>query len=100
MTWKIFLLRFAGLILVIGLGFALYPIMNHALILSGLMPTDEGSEGFGQNMMRQAMYLYMASVPVGFAGIFINDKNWRWPIYLCPLYAPSLFALIHTITHN
>lgn len=99
MDTKTFILRLAGLFLFIGLGFVLYAITSNLLILFGMMPTEVGSEGFGQHMTRLAMYLYMLSVPIGFAGIFVKD-NWRWALYLCPLYAPSLFAIIHTITQG
>lgn len=99
MNWKTFLLRFAGLVAFAAMGFALYGITSHLLIMLGLTPDGEGSEGFGIEMTRLAMILYMISIPFGFSGIFIKE-DWRWILYLCPLYAPSLFALIHTITHG
>lgn len=99
MTWKLFSIRFAGLLAFAFLGFVLYAITSNMLILTGLMPSGEGSEGFGQDMTHRSMLLYMLSLPIGLAGIFIQ-QNWRWPLYLCPLYAPSLFAIIHTVMHG
>jgi hypothetical protein len=99
MTWKLFFIKLAGLAVFTAMGFVLYAITSHFLILAGMMPTGEGSEGFGEAMTRQAMYLFMASIPIGFAGIFVKE-NWRWVLCLCPLYAPSVFAIIHTVTHN
>lgn len=98
MNWKIFLLRFAGLFLFAVLGFALYAITSNILILAGLTPDNEGSEGFGLAMTRSAMMLYMFSIPIGLAGIFVKER-WGRILYFCPLYAPSLFAVVHTITH-
>lgn len=97
MDIKTFSLRFLGLLVFAALGFVLYAITSNLLILLGLMPTEDGSEGFGQNMTRLAMLLYMLSLPIGIAGIFIK-ADWRWALYLCPLYAPSFFAVIYTLT--
>jgi hypothetical protein len=97
MDIKTFLLRFLGFILIAVLGVILYAVTSNLMIMFGMMPDEVGSEGFGQHMTQLAMYLYMISIPIGIAGIFLKAE-WRWALYLCPLYAPSLFAIVHTIT--
>lgn len=99
MDIKTFSLRLIGLIVLAAFGFVLYAIVSNILILFGMMPTEDGSEGFGQHMTQLAMLLYLFSIPIGFAGIFVKAE-WRWALYLCPLYAPSLFAIIHTIING
>ncbi len=99
MNWKTFLLRLGGLIVLTLLGGALYAIIVNILIMMGLTPTGEGSEGFGKVMTMQSVYIYLGAIVAGFTGMFIKE-DWRWVLYLCPLYAPSVFAIIYTVIHH
>ncbi len=99
MDWKTGSIRFAGLVLFAALGFILYAIVTNILVMAGLTPSGDGSEGFGKDMTHKAMIVFMASLPIGLISLFIKD-NWRWVPYLSPLYAPSLFAIVHTLTHQ
>lgn len=95
MNLKIFLLRFAGLILFTIMGGLLVALTLNVLIMIGVMPDAEGTDGFGKVLMRQTAFVYMASIVAGFAGIFVRD-SWRWVLYLSPLYAPAVFTAIYT----
>jgi len=99
MTFKLFFIRFGGLIILTLLGGMLWALIVNLLLMADLMPTDDVSSGFGQILTHQSMLVYMGSIIIGIIGIFIRD-TWRWVLYLCPLYAASVFAVIHTVTQH
>jgi hypothetical protein len=93
MTAKTILVRFAGLILMIFTGFVLMAVTFHLTIMLGLAPQGEESAGFGRIVVQKTMLLSVLAAIIGVAGIFIKP-DWRWTLYLAPLYAPSLFIIL------
>lgn len=98
MSAKILILRFAGLALFTFLGFVLMAMVFLSMVILGLTPQGDAGAGFGRDIIQKSMLLGVMSALVGAASIFIKD-NWRWVLYLTPLYAPSLFAVIYTLHH-
>ncbi len=92
MSWKILLLRFAGLIAFSICGGFLYAITVNLMLFANIMP--EATDG--EALTFKAATVWMVSICIGFIAIFIKPE-WRWVFYLAPLYASSLFALIYTI---
>lgn len=99
MNWKDILLRLAGVAVLFVAGILLYAVTANLLILMGLMPEALNGQGFGYALTAQTVYVAMGAVVVGIAGIFIRQK-WRNALYLAPLYAPSVFAIVFTLIHR
>lgn len=97
MNWKIFALRFIGLIVLAAIGIALlYPLAFHALVLFKLIPEELMDKAFGHALMIKSAFTWMGAVIAGFAAIFLKG-HWRYVLYLSPLYAPSVFAIVYTL---
>lgn len=99
MNWKTYLIRFAGLVVIAAAGSYLYAITFHALQGMGQIHVDMENKAFASILTIKTTYVWMASVIAGFISIFIKD-NWRYVLYLSPLYAPPLFAAIFTLVQE
>lgn len=99
MNWKYILLRLAGVAVLFVAGILLYAVTVNILILFGLMPDSLHGQGFGYALTSQTIYVAMGTILISVAGIFIRQK-WRNVLYLAPLYAPSVFAIIFTLLHR
>lgn len=89
-------MRFAGLAaLTFGGGIA-YAIVFNLMVAAGVTPAPDSAVNYGQTLTLRTVFVLMASVLAGFAGMFVRGPL-HWPLYLSPLYAPPLFALLYTI---
>ena len=98
MNWKNFALRFAGLIVIALAMFPLFGFTVNMLVFFKLVPAEMVDKALGADIIRQSMYVWMASLPFGFASLFFQ-ASWKYILYFSPLYAPSLFAIAYTVLH-
>lgn len=96
MTFRNFLLRFAGLAAITFGGGIAYAVTFNALVLMGLTPDPDVAGNFGNVLTLRTVFVMMAAIVAGFTGLFLRGPL-RWPLYLSPLYAPSLFAVLYTV---
>lgn len=81
------------------LGGLAYAFSANLLIMANAIPTDEITNNFGYTMTQRAVFVWIVAVLLGIISIFIQQK-WRYILLLCPLVAPSLFALLYTVSYN
>ena len=97
MTKKVFFYRFAGFILIAISAIPLYALTVNVLLFFNLIPQDLRDTAFGHEMTFKAVVVGCGCLVLGFAGIFPKE-SWRHVLYFSPAYAPSLYAIIHTMT--
>ena len=96
MNWKTFALRFTGLIVIALLAGPLYALTMNLLILAQQIPQELIDKAYGNTLTLKCVYVWLAGLLLGFGAIFIK-QDWRYILYLSPLYAPSVFAVIYTV---
>ena len=96
MTKKVFFLRFAGFLLIALAALPVFALTFNALIAMNLVPEDLKDKAFGNELTFRAVIVWCAALLPGFAGIFPNE-SWRHVLYFAPLYAPALYAILHTL---
>ena len=96
MNWKTFAIRLAGLIVISLAMFPLYGLTMNILLFLELIPSDLIDKAAGSVITMKAMYVWIACLFLGFGSIFIKG-DWRYILYLSPLYAPCVFAVIYTL---
>ncbi len=99
MTWKLFLLRFAGLILLAALAWPLYAITVNGLLWFDLISPELIEQGYGHALTLRMVFVWLTAIAAAFASIFVKD-DWRLVLYLSPLYTPSLFAIAYTLVQR
>lgn len=99
MNIQTILLRLAGFIAIAIAGGFLCAITANILVALGLVPDMLGAQPFGKAMLTNAVFVWMGTILVSFISVFIKD-NWRWVLYTAPLYAPSIFAIIFTLSNK
>jgi hypothetical protein len=97
MTKKVFLLRFAGFLLIAMAALPAFALTFNALVLFDLIPAELKDKTFGNELTFRAVIVWCGALILGFAGIF-PQENWRHVLYFSPLYAPALYAVVHTLT--
>lgn len=99
MTIKRFLLQFIGhAALTIG-GGIIYAIAFNIMVAANLMPDPNVIPNFGELVTLRTSFVLMAAILIGFIGIFMRGFL-MWPLFLAPLYLPSLFAIFYTLAQN
>ncbi|GEM_PF-2176508 len=96
MSWKDFLIRLAGFILIAIAAMPAFAIAFNLLILINAIPAELAESGRGNEVILRSVFVWTGCLPIGFAGIFIR-RNWGKLFYFAPLYAPVLFALTYMI---
>lgn len=95
--WKIFTIRFVGLIVLAALHhFLLYPLVVNMLVLFKAIPEELMDKAFSSVLIMKSYYVFLGSMLLGFISLFCKG-NWRNILYFSPLYAPSVFAVIYTL---
>ena len=92
-----YLYRILSLVIVSLIGWLLIPILFHLMIKFGLINAELAPEGFANAMMGKTVLVWLGSIALGIASIFIQAK-WRIGLLLCPIVFPALFAVLYTIT--
>lgn len=90
--FRIFVLAIISL-----LGGLLYSLSVNVLIMTHVFPTEEVGNNFGYEMTSKAVLVWFAAIIIGFVSVFIEQK-WRYLLLACPLLAPSIFALIYSLS--
>lgn len=96
MSAKTFLIRFTFLICVALAAGPVYAITFNALIFAGAIPQELMNKAYGTMITTRAAFIWMGAVAAGFISIFIKDE-WRYILLFSPIYAPSLYAIAHTL---
>lgn len=81
------------------LGGLAYAFCANLLIMLNAIPTEEATNNFGYIMTQRAVFVWIGAVVLGLISVFI-EKKWRYVLLLCPLIAPSLFALLYTLSYH
>lgn len=92
--FKIIVLAIVSLV-----GGLLYPIIVNLLIIADTLPTDSVSDNFGMEMTRKAAAVWMGSSLLGVGYLFARQKS-RLVFLMCPLLAPSLFAVLYVLSYS
>ena len=87
------------LIFIILVGYFAFLLTANFLIMGDLIPAQDQAENFGYTMIQNSLLFWTGCIALGIVSIFI-EKKWRYILTLSPLYGPSLFALIYTLTFN
>lgn len=96
MNWKVFTLRFAGLILIALAAGPLYGLVMNLLLATEQITPEMIETAYGNALTMKCVYIWIGCLLLGFGSLFANE-NWRYLLYFSPLYAPVLFALLYTI---
>ncbi len=96
MNWKDFLLRLAGFVVIAVAAMPVFALTINALVLFSLIPPTLMESGFGNIVTMKAVFVWAGCLLTGFGGIFIKEK-WGLILYLSPMYAPALFAVVFTL---
>lgn len=96
MNAKTLLIRFAILIGIALAAGPVYAITFNALVFFGAIPQELMDKAYGTTLTMQAAFVWMGAVTAGVISIFIKD-DWRYILLFSPVYAPPLFAIIHTL---
>jgi len=96
MNWKLFGLRFLGLVVLTVAGFYAFALTTNILILFGAFPQYLVDKAFGVELAHKTMFVLFGSAVLGFISLFIKEQ-WRLVLYASPLYAPPLFVIIYTL---
>ena len=94
---KEWIIKFLSLVIFSLLGGLLVPMVVSLVIFSGVIDSESVSTGFGQTMMQKTVFIWLACIVVGFGSLFIKNK-WRYVLTLSPLYMPSLFVIIYSLS--
>ncbi len=79
------------------LGGLAYALTTNFLILANIVPFESVGENFGYEMTSKAVFVWIIAVILGITSLFIKQK-WRYVLLLCPLVAPSIFALLFSLS--
>lgn len=90
-------LRFIVLITLALLGGLLYALSTNIFIMAGLLPTENLDGNVGFDMTQRATFVWIGATFLGLISIFIKEK-WRYGLLILPLIAPSLFALLYSLS--
>ncbi len=96
MTKKVFIIRFAGFLAIAVAALPVFALTFNALIAMDLVPEELKDRAFGNELTFRAVIVWCGALIAGFAGIFPKE-SWRHVLYFAPLYAPALYAVIHTL---
>ena len=96
MTKKIFLLRFAGFLFIAMAALPVFAITFNAMVLLDMIPAELKDKAFGNELTFRAVIVWCGTLIPGFSGIFPKE-SWRHVLYFAPAYAPSLYAIVHTL---
>jgi len=99
MTLNNFLIRFGGFVLIALAALPLFAVTVNALIYFEMIPPELGEKGYGGDMTKIAMFVWMGCLVLGAIAIFVQ-QSWAKIFYFSPLYAPSLFAVVYTVSQN
>ncbi len=94
MDWKKYLYRFSLFTLAGIGGFLLNGIAFNLFVVLNIIPENLS----GMEIIEKTSYVFMATLLVGLAAIFIQ-KPWYKYFISMPLYAPSLFSLFYVLIH-
>lgn len=97
MSKKEFFLRFLGFVLIAVAALPVFALTVNALIYFDTVPVELRDTAYGSELIFRSVVVWCGCLVLGFAGIFPKE-TWRHVLYFSPLYAPSLYAIIHTIT--
>lgn len=92
----IYIYRFLLLIVCALLAGPLYALTINMMIAFDVFQTGEVNFTMGEAMTRKSVFIWMGSLIIGAVGIFVKAKNFYF--FAVPLIAPSLFALIYTLS--
>lgn len=98
MSWKDFLIRIGGYLLIAVAAMPVYAATIVLLVVVNAVP-EELHDGFGNDVTFKAVLVWLGCLIVSFGSIFIRE-SWAKILYLSPLYLPSLFAVFYTVTQN
>lgn len=96
MTKKEFFLRFAGFIVIALAALPAFVVTFHVLISLNLIPEEVKDKAFGHELTFRSVIVWCGALVLGFIGIFPKE-SWRHILYFSPLYAPPLYAILHTL---
>ncbi len=96
MSKKEFFIRFLGFLVIAVAAGPIFALTFNGLVLFDLIPQEVKDTAFGRELIFRSVVVWCGSLLLGFIGVFPRE-SWRYVLYLSPLYAPSLYAIIHTI---
>ncbi len=79
------------------LGGLLYSFTVNLLIMADMIPSEELSGAFGYEMTNRAVLVWIASTVLALGSLF-TDAKWRYALVVLPLFAPSFYAALYTIS--
>lgn len=96
MSKKEFFIRFLGFVVIAVAAGPFFALTFNALVLFDFIPQEVKDTAFGRELIFRAVVVWCGCLLLGFIGIFPKE-SWRYVLYFSPLYAPSLYAIIHTL---
>ena len=96
MSRKELLIRFLGFVVIAVAAGPFFALTFNALVLFDLIPQEVKDTAFGRELIFKSVVVWCGALILGFIGIFPRE-SWRHVLYFSPIYAPSLYAVIHTI---
>lgn len=94
---KEWIIKLLSLVIFTLLGGIFVPVITNLVILSGGVDSSSLPENFGAIMMHKTVFVWLACILIGFASLFIKSK-WRYVLTLSPLYMPSLFVIMYSLS--
>lgn len=96
MSMKTFLIRLLGLVIIALSAGPLFALTMNLLLAAGMIPQELIDKAFGSALTMKCVYVWMGCLLLGFGSLFVQG-NWRYLLYLSPLYGPSFFAILYTV---
>ena len=96
MSKKEFLIRFLGFVVIAVAAGPVFALTFNALVLFDMVPQEIRDTAFGHQLTFKSVMVWCGSLVLSFVGIFPKE-SWRYVLYFSPVYAPSLYAVIHTL---
>jgi hypothetical protein len=97
MSKKEFFFRFLGFVVIAVAALPIFALTVNALIFFDAVPLELKDTAYGSELIFRSVIVWCGGLILGFIGIFPKE-SWRHVLYFSPIYAPSFYAIVHTLT--